>query len=218
MISITDLIQDSTLKGNYFAPDAYIQGDYESGLLENRQGARLIALPHPLLEGIYAGLEHELGAASGLVMFKCGRWWGKSFYRRFATEISQYYQQPLAQMEMIEFVQSFRQCWQTHGWGEINLDFDYYQQGFIVAEVINSAFAASAPVGDKPQCFVEAGILSAFFSQLTGRELHCIQTSCESLKDESNMFILGLAERLKPVEAWLAEQQNHRAIIQRLCN
>jgi hypothetical protein len=67
-------------------------------------------------------------------------------------------------------------------------------------------------------CFVEAGILSAFFSQLTGQDLHCIQTACESLGAECNYFILGLFKRLKPAEAWIEEQQNHETILKRLCS
>ncbi|BAU65751.1 4-vinyl reductase 4VR [Stanieria sp. NIES-3757] len=218
MITIADLIQDSSFKGNYFAPDAYIQGDVEFGLLENRQGARLIALPEVMLQGIYQGIEQELGPATGIVLFNCGSWWGKNFYRRFAEEVSEYYGKPLAQMEMIEFLQCLKQCWQTHGWGTIDLDMDYYQQGFLIVKVINSAFAQMKLSGNRPICFVEAGILSAFFSQLTGQNLHCIQTSCESLGAECNHFILGLAKRLKPVEAWIEEQQDHSTILTRLCN
>ena len=41
MINIADLIAESSLPGNYFAPNAYVQGDFESGLIENRQGNRL---------------------------------------------------------------------------------------------------------------------------------------------------------------------------------
>ncbi len=67
-------------------------------------------------------------------------------------------------------------------------------------------------------CFVEAGILSAFFSQLSGRELHCVQTSCESMGTECNRFVLGLSERLKPAESWVEENLDHAAIMERLCH
>ncbi len=66
-------------------------------------------------------------------------------------------------------------------------------------------------------CFVEAGILSAFFSQLTGQNLHCIQTACESMGAKSNYFILGLSTRLKPAEAWIEAGQNHSTIMTSLC-
>lgn len=218
MINVANLIEDTSLLGNYFEPRTYIQSDFEFGLLENCQGARLIALPEAMLQGIYKGIEQELGPATGVVLFNCGRWWGKNFYRRFAEEVSEYYGKSLAEMEMIEFLQCLKQCWQTYGWGKLALDFNCYQQGFLVVQVVNSAFAQMELSGNRPICFVEAGILSAFFTQLTGQNLHCLQTACESLGAECNYFILGIAKRLKPAEAWIEEQQDHSTILNRLCN
>lgn len=217
MISVADLVKEP-LHGNYFAPDAYLQGDFELGLLENRKGSRLLALPEILLEAIYAGLEEEVGPSAGLVLTQCGRWWGKSFYRRFGEEVSTYYGKPLALMEMVEFLQCLKECWKTHGWGIIDLDMSYYSQGFLVVKLWHSPFAQAGPTLNRPICFIETGILSAFFSQLTGRELHCVQTSCESMGAECNHFLLGLSERLRAAEAWVEEQQDHDTIMERLCS
>jgi uncharacterized protein len=118
---------------------------------------------------------------------------------------------------MVEFLQCVKQCWKTHGWGVLDVDFEYYQKGYLVVKLENSAFAAAAPSGKQPMCFFEAGILAAFFGQLTGRNLHCIQTACESMGAEFNYFILGLPERLEAVEAWREEGQDHRTIVERLC-
>ena len=216
MIEVAELIKDGSLRGNYFAPDAYVQGDYEFGLIENRQGARLIALPEVLLQAIHTSLEQEVGPAAGLVLFNCGRWWGKNFYRRFSEELSDYYGKPLAQMEMVELLQCLKQCWKTHGWGTLDLTMDHYQQGFLVVKVCHSAFAETVASGNKPKCFLEAGIFSAFFSELTGRNLNCVQTSCESMGAECNHFVVGLLERLKPIEAWLEEGHDHGTIIELL--
>jgi uncharacterized protein len=219
MITVADLLKDGPLPGNYFAPDAYVQGDYESGLIENRKGTRLIALPEVLLQSIYAGLEKEVGQASGIVLANCGRWWGKNFYRRFVEELSEYHGRPLAEMQMVEFIQCLKQCWKTYGWGTIELNLDFYQQGFLVVKIWNSAFAQSAPKGGKtPVCFAEAGILGAFFSQLTGRTLNAVQTTCESLGAECNHFVLGLPERLQPVTPWLEEGHDHATIMKRLAS
>lgn len=217
MIDVASLVKEPSLPGNYFAPDAYVQGDFESGLIENRSGTRLLALPEILLQSIYTGLSEEVGPSAGIVLFQCGRWWGKNFYRRFVEEVSQYYGKPVAQMEMIEFLQCLKQRWKTHGWGIIDLDLNYYSQGFLVVKVWNSAFSQAGPSIDRPMCFAETGILSSFFSQLCGRNLHCVQTACESMGDECNHFVLGLSERLKPVEAWLEEGQDHATIMERLC-
>lgn len=118
MITVADLIKDERLLGNYFAPDAYIKGDFESCLIENRRGEllcstawyRLLALPETRIQAIYAGLEKELGQSSGVVLFNCGRWWGKNFYARFVEEVSDYYSKNVAAMEMVEFLQCLKRC------------------------------------------------------------------------------------------------------------
>ncbi|GAC1460935.1 MAG: hypothetical protein NVS2B14_05150 [Chamaesiphon sp.] len=217
MIDVATLLKDKRLPGNYFAPNAYIKGDFESGLIENRRGDRLLALPDILIQSIYAGLEKETGQGSGAVLFNCGRWWGKNFYARFVEEVSEYYGKSVAEMEMVEFLGCLKQCWKIHGWGTLDLDTNYYQQGFLIVKTFNSPFAAAAPQGNRPACFMEAGILSIFFSQLTGRQLHCVQTSCESLEDDCNHFVLGLPQRLTAVEACLEEGQDHETILNRLC-
>ncbi|BDM83338.1 V4R domain-containing protein [Acaryochloris marina] len=218
MIAVEELIGQNHIPGNFFAPEVYVQGDTELGLIENREGSRLIALPDTLLKSLYSSLEHEVGPAADLVLLQCGRWWGKNFYRRFASEVSDYYGKPLAEMEMVEFLQSFKECWKTYGWGLIDFDFSHHHQGFLVITTQNSAFAQTRETGDKPSCFVERGLLSTFFSQLTGRELDCVQTACESMQADCNCFILGLPERIKVAQAWLEEAQDHDTILVRLCN
>ncbi len=218
MIDVAELIKDIPLRGNYYAPDAYVQGEIEFGLLENRRGDRLLALPEPLLEALYAGLEEEIGQGASSVLFSCGRWWGKSFYRRFAEEMSDYYSIPLAEMEMIQFWQCLKQCWKTHGWGLLDFDLSYYQQGFLLISIKHSTLAAAAPPSKRPMGFLEAGILSTFFSQLAGRDLHCVQTASESLGNERNYFVIGLAERLNPVSIWLEEGHDHATMMELLCN
>ncbi|MGF1495998.1 MAG: V4R domain-containing protein [Elainellaceae cyanobacterium] len=217
MISITDLLVDNHIPSNYFASDVYVKGDLELGLLENRRGDRLLALPATLIQGIYAGLESETGHASGMVLFNCGRWWGKNFYARFCEELTDYYHKAVADMSMAEFLQCFRQCWVTHGWGRIELDQSYHHRGFLLVKIWNSPFAKEAQNSTKPACFLEAGALSAFFSQLTSRELHCVQTSCESMGADCNHFILGLTKRLQPAEDMVERGLNHDAILQQLC-
>lgn len=217
MIAIKELIEQPLPIGNYFSPETYVIGDFESGLVENRNGDRLVAIPTVLIQGIFAGLEDELGPGASIVLFKWGVRWGKNFYRRFAGELSQYYGKTLAEFEMIELLQCLKQCWKTYGWGLFDFDARYYQQGFLAVSLQNAPFAKLAPQGKHPMGFVEAGILSAFFTQLTGRNLHCIQTRCESMGEMENQFVLGMAERLKPVEAWLQEGQDHDTIMDRLC-
>ncbi len=216
MISVADLLTNDRIPGNYYATDVYVRGDLELGLLENRQGDRLLALPETFLQGIYAGLEKETGQASRLVLFNCGQWWGKNFYTRFCEELTEYYGTAIADMEMAEFLQCLKQCWVTHGWGTIELDQSHHNRGFLVIEIRNCAFAQQAGNQSRPVCFLMAGVLSSFFSQLTGKPLHCVQTICESMGAECNRFILGLEARIKPAEEMVATHQSHDAIMDAL--
>jgi predicted hydrocarbon binding protein len=219
MISVADLLTNNRVPGNYFAPDAYVRSDLELGLLENRRGDRLLALPETLIQGIYAGLNKETGQASRLVLLNCGRWWGKNFYSRFREELTDYYGQALADMSMAEFMQCLQQCWATHGWGKIDLDQSYRHRGFLIVKVWNSTFAQLVPAGsDRPMCFLEAGILCSFFSQLIGKDLHCIQISCESMQADCNRFLLGSPKRLEPVAAMVENRLDHATILERLCS
>lgn len=214
MINVANLLsKTSRIPGNYFASNIYIKGDLELGLLENRKGDRLLALPEVLIKAIYQGIETETGDQARLVLFNCGKWWGKSFYVRFCEDLSEYYGKAISEMEMIEFIQCLKQCWKTHGWGVLEFDTSYYQQGFLLVKIAHSPFAEMAGKSDRPACYIEAGILSSFFSQLTGRELHCVQTACQTLGAESNYFILGLSDRLSVAETMVEKKQDHDAIM-----
>lgn len=217
MISVADLLTNDRVPGNYFAFDVYVRSDLEMGLLENRQGDRLLALPETLIQAIYAGLDKETGQATRLVLFNCGRWWGKSFYIRFCEQLTEYYDTAISEMPMVEFLQSLQQCWLTHGWGKIDIDQSYQSKGLLVVKTWNSPFAKQAPNWNQPACYLEAGVLSSFFSNLTGRELHCVQTTCESMAADCNRFVLGLPKRLEPAET-MVTNLDHDAILQQLCH
>jgi len=217
MVSVADLLTEKTLPGNYFASDLYIRGSLELGLLENRRGDRLLALPDSFLKAMHAGLERETGQASKFVLYNCGKWWGKNFYARFCEELTDYYKKAVSDLSMAEFLQSLQQCWQTHGWGRIHLDTTYRERGFIIGEIWHSPFTSIVPEGGaKPTGDLERGILEVFFSQLTGRELACLQTSCDAKGDDCNRFVLGLSHRLDPAKAMLASGQSHQSIMQTL--
>ncbi|KGF72044.1 4-vinyl reductase [Neosynechococcus sphagnicola sy1] len=217
MISVADLLTHDRIPSNYFAADAYVRSDLELGLLENRRGDRLLALPETLIQAIYAALERETGQAAALVLFNCGRWWGKNFYARFCEEIADYYGIAVSDMGMVEFLQCLQQCWVTHGWGSFSLDHQYQHRGFLVVKTVNSPFAAQASQRTQPVCAMEAGVLSVFFSQLTGKELHCVQTACESMGAEGNYFVIGLRPRVEPAIALVEAQSSHETIMAQLC-
>jgi predicted hydrocarbon binding protein len=216
MISVADLIKDNQVAGNYFGYETYVRGDLESGLLENRRGDRLIALPTTLIQALYAGLEKETGQAAGLVLFNCGKWWGKNFYTRFNEEVTDYYNAPLATIDMSIFLNSLKQFWTTHGWGKLEFDPSYQNQGFILINTSQSAYSQQLSGQARPSCYLESGILTSFFSHLTGRDLIAVQTACESMGSDVNRFVIGLGDRLSIVSSLIEQGLDHQAIMNRL--
>jgi len=214
MISVAELLNEQNLPGNYFGYDTYVRGDLEIGILENRRGDRLIAIPDTLLSALYDGIAKETGQASRLVLVNCGKWWGKNFYTRFNEEVTDYYNMPMAEMDMSIFLSSLKQCWITHGWGKLEFDPSYQAQGFILIKTFQSAYSQQLSNQSRPSCFLEAGILTSFFSRLTGRELLAVQTSCESMGDDCNRFVIGLGDRLSSVNKLIEQKLDHDAIME----
>lgn len=217
-MSSADLFDPNTpVIGNYYAPTTYVHSDLESGLLTSRHGDRLLALPGSLIQGIYSGLEYETGMAARLVLKHCGRLWGKEFFRRFAAEMTACYGQPLADLEMGLFLQNLQQAWKTHGWGLLTLDWQHKDQGILIVEILHSPFSALAPKHlNRPMGFLEAGLLGTWFSQITGRELGCVQTQSEACGAESNLFLITTAERLRQAEAWVDEGLSHAQVLEKI--
>ncbi|GAB4210862.1 MAG: hypothetical protein OHK0012_02240 [Synechococcales cyanobacterium] len=207
----------TAIPSNYYAPSVYVQGDLESGLLSSRRGDRLLALPQPLIEAIYSGLEYETGQAMKLVLRHCGRMWGKEFFRRFANELTDYHHKSLTELEMGVFLQNLQQAWKTHGWGTFAIDWSYQDQGLLVVHIQNSPFTALFPADvPRPMGYLEAGMLATWFSQLTGRELNCVQTTSMVLGAPVDTFVITAAERLKDAETWVDNGQTHDQVVQQL--
>jgi uncharacterized protein len=216
MISVAELLDEQNLPGNYFSYDTYVRGDLEIGLLENRRGDRLIAIPDTLISALYVGIEKETGQAARLVLANCGKWWGKNFYTRFLDAVTDYYDTSLAEMDMATFINCLQECWNIHGWGKIDLDTTHQNRGFLIIKTTNSPYAKQLERAKRPSCYVEAGILTAFFARLTNRELEAVQVSCESLGADCNRFVLGLGDRLTSIDVLIEEDLSWETIMERL--
>lgn len=204
--------------GDYFAPGAYVQGDLELGTLSNRRGNRLLAIPEFLVQGIYQGLDQEIGKAAPLVLQNCGRHWGQHFFARLAEELAEYYGKPLAELTMHELVYCMTRCWQVHGWGQLQFDWSYNTAGLILLHTFHSPWVKPGQGNGSPGAHVEVGLLEVLFQHITGQPVQCVQISCISLGHPSNQFLVGLPERLAPVTEWVQSGMDAPAILTRLRN
>ncbi|MEN9223935.1 MAG: V4R domain-containing protein [Thermostichus sp. HHBFW_bins_43] len=225
MTTLREILQEQTLPGHCFSPAYYIRPDIHTGLLASRGGYRLAAFPMPLLEALYSGLRYETGQAARVILYNCGRDWGEEFFRRFEDELSRYHNQPLRELPMGILLDALSDLWATHGWGRLELDFSAGNQGLVQATVRNSGFALAARASLRPEDssaprepagYLESGVLASLFSLLSGRDLICVQTTCESLGADQNRFLIGTAQRLHNCEEWVRKGLSHDEILDRL--
>lgn len=235
MTTLQALLQGQEVAGHCFAPDRYVRADIHSGLMESRGGYRLAAFPDVLLRAIYTGLQYETGQAARVILSQCGRQWGEEFYRRFETEMSEYYHQPVGELPLATLLDSLTDLWATHGWGSLSVNLDHEDKGILEIQLTGSGFATAARQAlvlqmqsetqtvdqelvfcTQPSCYLETGILASFFSALAGRSLDCVQTVCESMGSPSNHFLVTTSARLQPVPDWVQQGIPHEEIMQRL--
>jgi hypothetical protein len=207
-----ETLLNQPVPGDYFAPGAYVQGDLELGTLSNRRGNRLLAIPEYLVQGIYKGLDQEIGKAAPLVLQSCGRHWGQHLFARLAEELAEYYAKPLADLTMRELSYCLTRCWQVHGWGQLRLDWSYSAQGLILVHLHNSPWVQTENA--QPHAHVEVGLMEVLFRQLTGRDVQCVLLP--SPGHGGQQFLIGLPERLEPVSGWVQSGMDSTAILHRL--
>jgi uncharacterized protein len=164
-------VRTESIPSNYFSPRAYVQADSASGLLSNRQGKRLIAIPEVLLNCIHETLLAEAGEAASMAFYTFGYSWGKSFYSRASKEIESYYGTAIAHMNAPEFFAILQQLWGVHGLGKIIVDFTHAQDGLLLVTIENSGILKINDNAEVKSFSVEAGFLGGWFSALTGQDL-----------------------------------------------
>ena len=216
------------IAGNYFAPRTYVRSDAETGLLSSRQGSRLLAVPDILLRSIHKALRSEAGAAAPLALYTFGFSWGTAFYDRLSREIESYYEQPITQMNAVEFLVMMRQIWAVHGLGSLMLDFSYRNLGLIRVTTENSALQSGTMLGVEadqlPSHHLEAGFIAAWFSRWAGKNIRACATDLESCADAETelkespkltKFLVGLAPQIEQTEIWVKQGISSAEILQR---
>ncbi len=168
--------QRELIPSNYFSPRAYIQSDPASGLLSNRRGTRLIAIPEMLIASIHETLLEEVGEAASMAFYTFGFSWGKSFYERARKEIEVYYQTAIAQINAPEFFAILQELWGVHGLGKIMVDFSNAKAGLLLVTIENSGLSKMDSNSESKSFSTEAGFLGGWFSALTHQDLSACAT------------------------------------------
>ena len=184
-------------RGNYFAEGSYLTQDLGAGTLQNRAGARMVALTDDFLVAMLNTLERELGAGADEVVKATGRDWGRRAAEQFAAEMQKYRGRALLQLPLAMFAADLAEAFRHHGWGAFRFDFSHYALGVLTVEVRSPIIGGVVKPTAPPADALLGAFLAGMVSHFAGIELDCVQTKCPTIGVSG--FVLTAPERLKAV-------------------
>lgn len=198
---------------NFYREEDYFSLNVRNGIIRSPIGTRMVGIPEELVMGLHAGLEEETGSAAGVVLYSCGRWWGRQFIKRHGTEIRQFYGMDVGDLPLHFQQQVLRRVWALYGWGVLELDFSLRERGFLEATVDNAMYAEVVGALGRTSDHLIAGVLASIVTDLAGRELECVEIACKSKGDPRCCFLLGLSSRVDVAAAWVKQGRARAEIV-----
>ncbi|MEM6961871.1 MAG: V4R domain-containing protein, partial [Myxococcota bacterium] len=193
---------------NHFRPEQYFsEHNVSTGVLRSPSGVRLLALPEDLITGLHRGLEDEAGAASSVILYSVGRWWGSQFMKQHEAEIRSFYNRDTKDLPLGFYLHILRRVWGLYGWGSLDLSFDLKEKGFLETIVDEAIYSASVGNIGRPTDHLVSGLLASIVGKLAGRELEAVEISCRSQGDPQCRFLLGQASRIQVVGTWVSQKR-----------
>jgi predicted hydrocarbon binding protein len=158
---------------DYFSGPGFLTFNSKTGVLRSRGGTRMIGVSDDFLRGFCIALEYETGAAAPAVLRRCGEFFGQRLARRFETELGQFAEISIRDRTMAEFdalvVDMFIGC----GLGQIRIDWDKGQFGFLAINLENSPMQDIGPSGHVNDDMF-SGTLLGFFGAYCDGAMQCV--------------------------------------------
>lgn len=200
-----------------FYGDDYLRHDLRRGTLHSRAGTKMCYLPSEMLIGLHQTLEEEIGEAWPDVMESIGRIWGARVAKRFEREAESYYNRPVHDLPMSEFVALVEGFFRYHGWGKLVIDFGMANNGLLSAKLENSAYVEILGASPRPVDHIVAGLLGSLVGRTSERnDVICYETECTAMGAPVCRFVIGIQIRLKDVPQWISQGISHEQIMERL--
>lgn len=198
---------------NYYRDEDYFSLNVKNGVIRSPIGTRVIALPEDFIRGLHLGLEEETGQAAGIILYSCGRWWGRQFIKRHGLETKHFYQLDHADLPLHFYLQVLRRVWALYGWGRLDVSFGLRERGFLEVSVENALYSDVVGNVGRVTDYLVAGVLSSIVSDLSGRDLDCCEIACRSKGDPRCEFLVGLKNRVDVVSGWVKQGRSRADIV-----
>ena len=191
----------------------------KSGTISDWNDSRNILVSENFIIGLIAGLEEEVGDASGVVMYNIGQQWGKEDARFFRSWfLEEYGYEDFSQLNLMYVLEAWWWPFISQGWGNWEVDMSDQKNGFMFINIFDSAVARTLGDVGKPVCHLYAGLFSGFFTNLINKDLGCIEIQCYAMGETYCKFLLGKKDRIDAASFWHNEGATARDIEKKLHN
>jgi len=211
LISLTSLSQVC-----HFSRHTFFKFDQSRGQIQDWNHHKYVLASDDFIVSLLKGLEHEVGEASGWLMYLIGKDWGTEDAKDFKIWFERDYHLSINKSSLKFALETWWWPLTSQGWGKWNVDLSSIREGFIFIDLFDSAVAKSMGNIGKPVCFLYAGLLAGFFSVMLNRGLSSTEIQCYSMGNNFCRFLIGSETRIKAAEFWLSSGATAQEIEQRL--
>ncbi|MEL6581717.1 MAG: V4R domain-containing protein [Cyanobacteria bacterium J06621_12] len=221
----SQLVQNHLLKQKYpqrhfhYSLKDFFAFQNDRGTISDWNDSRNILVSENFIIGLIAGLEEEVGDASGVVMYNIGQQWGQEdalFFRNWFLQ--EYGHNDFSQLNLMYVLEAWWWPFISQGWGNWEVDMSDQKNGFMFINIFDSAVARTLGDVGKPVCHIYAGLFSGFFSNLINKDLGCIELQCYAMGETYCKFLLGKKDRIDAASFWHSEGATARDIQKKLGN
>jgi len=189
--------------------------DINQGTVFDWNSQQNLLTSEDFIVGLQKGLEHEVGEASGWLMYLIGQEWGTQDAEAFKSWFEKDYNLTLKKSNLRFALETWWWPLTAQGWGKWAIDLDSIKEGFIFIDLYDSAVAKTLGNVGKPVCFLYAGLLAGFFSVAFERGLSSTEIQCYSMGNTFCRFLIGSEKRIKAAEFWLSSGATAKEIEKR---
>jgi len=193
----------------------FFKFDQNRGTIFDWNSQQNLLTTEDFIVGLQKGLEHEVGEASGWLMYLIGQEWGTEDAKAFQVWFKRYYDLTFRKSNLRFALETWWWPLTAQGWGKWNVDLDSIKEGFLFIDLYDSAVAKTLGNVGKPVCFLYAGLLAGFFSVAFERGLSSTEIQCYSMGNTFCRFLIGSEKRVKAAEFWLSSGATVKEIEQR---
>jgi uncharacterized protein len=193
----------STQEVCHYSRSQFFDFDMNQGTIEDYHHQRNLLAGEDFIVSLLKGLEHEVGEASGWLLYQIGFDWGKQDAELFQSWFKEFYNLTLETSNLAFAMETWWWPYTAQGWGTWSPNLSARESGFFYVDLFDSAVAKSLGYMGKPVCHLYAGLLGGFFSVAFEQDLCSTEIQCYAMGNDFCRFLIGSTQRIQAAEFWI---------------